>query len=78
MSVAQWRLLNSLLVMQKIVQVATTVISSAYPGKCHWLNMAPVHAVCRTHASNLDIWRGFKPSVLSKSVFVLVPEIPTA
>lgn len=47
MSDAQWRHLNSLLVMQKIVHAATTVISSAYPGKCHWLNMAPAHAVCR-------------------------------
>jgi hypothetical protein len=35
---------------------------------------------CRvpTHAPNLDIWGGFEPSVLSKSVFVLVPEIPAA
>jgi len=55
MSLVQWRPLNSLLIMQKVVQVATTVISSAYPGGHHWLNTYPVHAVCCTHAFTLDI-----------------------
>jgi len=55
MSLVQWRPLNSLLIMQKVVQVATTVISSAYPGGHHWLNTYPVHVVCCTHAFTLDI-----------------------
>lgn len=55
MSLVQWRPLNSLLIMQKVVQVAATVISSAYPGGHHWLNTYPVHAVCCTHAFTLDI-----------------------